>query len=88
MANSGPGAALRKIGEIADTTGMTVRTLHYYEEIGLLESHQPNRSRAPALRPEAVERLYRISLLRQLGLSLDGIRAGLDRDACRPAGTR
>jgi MerR family transcriptional regulator, thiopeptide resistance regulator len=26
----------RKIGEMAALTGLTVRTLHYYEEIGLL----------------------------------------------------
>ena len=26
----------RKIGELAAATGLTVRTLHYYEEIGLL----------------------------------------------------
>jgi DNA-binding transcriptional MerR regulator len=25
-----------KIGELAQATGLTVRTLHYYDEIGLL----------------------------------------------------
>ena len=26
----------RRVGELAAATGLTVRTLHYYEEIGLL----------------------------------------------------
>ena len=67
-----------KIGELADATGVTVRALHYYEEIGLL---------APSARTDAghrlyagpeVERLYRIRLLKQLGIPLDGVRATLD----------
>ncbi|MEM8620166.1 MAG: MerR family transcriptional regulator [Actinomycetota bacterium] len=67
-----------RIGELAKTAGITVRTLHHYEDIGLL---------APEARTEAghrlygaadVERLYRVSLLKRLDMSLDQIRTALD----------
>lgn len=34
MNNSEP--IVHRIGEISAATGMTIRTLHYYEEIGLI----------------------------------------------------
>ncbi|WP_346294160.1 MerR family transcriptional regulator [Sphaerothrix gracilis] len=64
---------LLKIGELAKQTGLSVRTLHYYDEIGLL---------VPSHRTEADHRLYsdqdiirlqQILSLRQLGLSLSEI---------------
>jgi DNA-binding transcriptional MerR regulator/uncharacterized glyoxalase superfamily protein PhnB len=68
----------RKVGELAAATGLTVRTLHYYEEIGLLVPS----ARSPAghrLYGQAdVERLYRICLLRRLGLPLGEIGQALD----------
>lgn len=68
----------KKIGELADATGVTVRTLRYYEEIGLLvPSGRTDAGHRLYGAPE-VERLYRIRLLRQLGLPLDGVRASLD----------
>ena len=67
----------RKIGEIARATGMTVRTLHYYEEIGLIAPESRTEAGHRLYGPEAVERLYRISMLRQLGLSLTAIHASL-----------
>jgi len=78
MSTPTPAESTRKIGELAESSGVTVRTLHYYEEIGLL---------VPSARTEAghrlygateVERLYRICLLKQLGMPLDGVRASLD----------
>ncbi len=55
---------------------MTVRTLHYYEEIGLIS---PERTEAGhrLYGPAAVERLYKISLLRGLGLPLGSVQATL-----------
>jgi DNA-binding transcriptional MerR regulator len=61
------------VGELARRCGLTVRTLHHYDAIGLLK---------PSLRSDAgyrlydranVERLHRIQALRQLGLSLADI---------------
>lgn len=71
----------RRVGELATATGLTVRTLHYYEEIGLL---------IPSARTEAghrrydendVARLYRICLLRRLGLPLAEIGRALEDPA-------
>ncbi len=69
-----------RVGELAKRTGVSVRTLHYYEEIGLL---------APSRRSDAGYRLYadadvvrlqQIMSLRQLGFSLEQIRGCLYRD--------
>jgi DNA-binding transcriptional MerR regulator/uncharacterized glyoxalase superfamily protein PhnB len=71
----------QRIGELAAATGLTVRTLHYYEEIGLLPPPARTGAGHRVYAAEHVERLYRISLLRRLGLSLDDIaRALRDRD--------
>ncbi len=62
-----------KVGELARRTGLTVRTLHHYDEIGLLS---PSRRSAAGYRlyGEAdVARLQRIVSLRQLGLSLEQV---------------
>lgn len=72
-------AKLRKIGDMADATGMTVRTLHYYEEIGLLAPNTRTEAGHRLYGPDAVRRLYQISVLRQLGLPLDGVRTILER---------
>lgn len=70
-----------KIGEIADKTGMTVRTLRYYEEIGLIAPESRTDSGHRLYGPDAVTRLYKISLLRQLGLSLSSVQISLDADS-------
>jgi MerR family transcriptional regulator, thiopeptide resistance regulator len=67
----------RKIGELAAATGLTVRTLHYYEEIGLLPAAERNQGGHRLYSDRTVERLYRICVLRKLGLSLDDIRRSL-----------
>jgi len=69
---------LRRVGEIADATGLTVRSLHYYEEIGLLTPAGRTEAGHRLYGAEAVEQLYRISLLRRLGLPLEQVRAALD----------
>ncbi|MGB7817578.1 MAG: MerR family transcriptional regulator, partial [Ornithinibacter sp.] len=54
------------IGDIARRTGLTERTLRYYEELGLLT---PRRDAGDRRRYDSVtlDRLYRIRLLRELG---------------------
>jgi len=69
---------LRRIGEIADATNLTVRTLHYYEEIGLLTPAARSAAGHRLYGSAAVEQLYRISMLRQLGLPLEQIRITLE----------
>ena len=46
-----------KVGELTKRTGLTVRTLHHYDEIGLL---------APAERTSSGHRLYGETELRRL----------------------
>ena len=75
MSISGP--VERRIGEISAATGMTVRTLHYYEEIGLITPTARTGAGHRLYGPAALEQLYRIAFLRQLGLSLDGVRAAM-----------
>jgi DNA-binding transcriptional MerR regulator len=72
------------VGELARRTGLTVRTLHHYDEIGLLR---------PSLHSEAGYRLYtgrdiarlqQVISLRQLGLSLEEVCDCLDRPGFSP----
>jgi DNA-binding transcriptional MerR regulator/uncharacterized glyoxalase superfamily protein PhnB len=68
------------VGELATATGLTVRTLHYYEEIGLLVAGRTEAGHR-VYDDADVERLYRICLLRRLGLPLDEIGRALDHPA-------
>jgi DNA-binding transcriptional MerR regulator len=63
------------IGEVAQRTGLTQRTLRYYEELGLLA---PARDTGGRRRYDAaaIDRLYRIRLLRDLGTPLADVEPG------------
>jgi DNA-binding transcriptional MerR regulator/uncharacterized glyoxalase superfamily protein PhnB len=71
----------RRVGELAAATGLTVRTLHYYEEIGLLVASERSDAGHRLYADADVERLYRICLLRRLGLPLGEIGRALDDPA-------
>ncbi|MEJ7583424.1 MAG: MerR family transcriptional regulator [Acidimicrobiales bacterium] len=77
----------RRVGELATTTGLTVRTLHYYGEIGLLPASGRTEAGHRLYADADVSRLYRICLLRRLGLPLGEIGRALDDPAwsLRPA---
>lgn len=62
-----------KPGEIAERTGVTVRTLRYYDEIGLLKPAERARSGYRLYGPEQLERLQQILSLKHLGLELEEI---------------
>jgi DNA-binding transcriptional MerR regulator len=67
------------VGDLAKLTGITVRALHHYDEIGLVRPSQ----RPPAgyrLYDDAdVHRLQQVMLFRELGLPLDDIAAAIDQ---------
>lgn len=65
------------VGELAQQAGVSVRTLHHYDQIGLLS---PTRSAAGHRRytEPHVARLTQVVALRSLGLSLGEIRRCLD----------
>ncbi|MEM9493866.1 MAG: MerR family transcriptional regulator, partial [Myxococcota bacterium] len=72
-----------KVGELARATGTSVRTLHYYEEVGLLTPRRlASGHRVYGL--DQIQRLQQILSLRQIGLSLDQIRELLDRRETSP----
>jgi DNA-binding transcriptional MerR regulator/uncharacterized glyoxalase superfamily protein PhnB len=54
------------IGEVARRTGLTPRTLRYYEDLGLLDPARTSAGRR-VYDAAALDRLYRIRLLRSLG---------------------
>lgn len=66
------------VGELAEMSGLTVRTLHHWDEIGMLSPAV----RGAGGRREYTEldlgRLYLVLTLRQLGLDLESIRSCLD----------
>ncbi|HET9982735.1 MAG TPA: MerR family transcriptional regulator [Longimicrobiales bacterium] len=68
-----------KVGELAEATGLTVRTLHHYDEIGLLTPSARTAAGYRLYAAEDIERLQRIRSLRELGLSLEEIRECLAR---------
>jgi DNA-binding transcriptional MerR regulator len=67
-----------KVGTVAEAAGLTVRTLHHWDSIGLLSPSE----RSPAGHREYTEadlvRLYQILALRNLGLGLESIAVCLD----------
>lgn len=62
-----------RVGELAEATGLTVRTLHHYEQIGLLTPARRTEGQQRLYDERDVRRLYRIRALRDLGLSLADI---------------
>jgi MerR family transcriptional regulator, thiopeptide resistance regulator len=77
-------APVWKIGELARRTGLTVRTLHHYDEIGLLSPAQRSDGGHRVYDEADVQRLYRIVSLRSLGFPLDAIAQALDSQAFDP----
>lgn len=75
-----------KVGELARRTGLTVRTLHHWDQIGLLV---PSRHTAAGHRLYTavdLQRLHRIRSLRLLGFALEEIRGLLEREENSLAG--
>jgi len=67
-----------KVGELAGVTGLTVRALHHYDDVGLLVPSQRTSGGHRVYDARDVERLYRVLALRRLGLRLDEIASLLD----------
>lgn len=68
-----------KVGELARRIGVTVRTLHHYDEIGLLQPSGRTESGHRLYDESQLRRLQQIASLRHLGLSLEDVRACLER---------
>jgi len=68
-----------KVGQLAKRTGISVRTLHHYDQIGLLTPSHRTESGHRLYDDGDVARLQQIVSLRQLGFALDAIRDLLHR---------
>jgi DNA-binding transcriptional MerR regulator len=73
-----------KVGELARRTRLTIRTLHHYDEIGLLRPSLHTESGHRLYTADDVARLQQVLSLRQLGFSLEEIRDCLDRPGFSP----
>lgn len=67
------------VGQLARIAGVSVRTLHHYDAIGLLCPPRDPSNGYRRYDHAALLRLQQILFLRELGLSLDAIRDVLDR---------
>lgn len=67
------------VKQLAKIAGVSARTLHYYDEIGLLTPDRNPNNGYRLYEHEALLRLQQILFLRELGLSLDEILVVLDQ---------
>lgn len=63
-----------KINEVAKLTGITVRTLHYYDEIGLLHPQEITESGYRIYDEDSLEMLQQILFFRELDFPLNQIK--------------
>ena len=72
---------MRTVKEISDLTGISVRTLHYYDEIGLLKPTEKSDAEYRLYDDKALETLQQILFFREFDISLKEIKAVLDNPA-------
>lgn len=70
------------IKKLAEMSGVSVRTLHYYDEIGLLCPLRAKKNKYRVYNSDEIDRLQQILFYRELGVSLDEIRQLLDAPNC------
>ena len=61
---------LMRVGELAKAVGKTVRAMHLYEELGLLEPRARSEGGFRLYGPEAVDRIHWITKLQAIGFTL------------------
>lgn len=67
-----------KIGELTERAGVSSRTVHYYENLGLISPVQRDGPKHRLYEPEVLQRLQKIAALKKLGLSLEDIAGVID----------
>ena len=66
------------VGEVAELAGVTVRTLHHYDRIGLLTPSERTAAGYRRYMATDLDRLHRILVYRELGFPLDEVATLLD----------
>ncbi|HKI92469.1 MAG TPA: MerR family transcriptional regulator [Gaiellaceae bacterium] len=75
-----------RIGELAERTGVTPRTIRYYEEIGLLACGERRKGEHRTYTATDAERILELTRLRDLlGLSLDELKRVIEAEEARAA---
>ncbi|EDY58930.1 MULTISPECIES: MerR family transcriptional regulator [Streptomyces] len=74
------GGTLHSIGDLARQTGLTVKTIRFWSDEGIVPPADRTHAGYRRYGPEAVARLAFVRTLRELGLGLDAIRQILDRE--------
>lgn len=69
---------MKTVTQVSRLTGVSVRTLHHYDAIGLLKPTQVTQAGYRLYDQTALDRLYRLLVFRELGLSLKEISQMLD----------
>ena len=73
-----------RIGQAATQSGVTPRTIRYYEELGLLPASEREQGKHRTYTEADIERLKEVTRLRDLlGLSLDELRSVVVAEAVR-----
>ena len=72
------------IKELADLSGISTRTLRYYDEIGLLTPKRDESNLYRVYGEEEVDRLQQILFYRELDVSLNDIQLLLSGVGCKP----
>jgi DNA-binding transcriptional MerR regulator len=73
MSDSRTAAGSYSVGRVADLSGVTIRTLHHYDEIGLLSPGGRSEAGYRVYEEADLERLQRILFYRELGFTLKEI---------------
>lgn len=72
------------VGKLAEQTGVSIRTLHYYDEIDLLNPSRHTKGGYGVYTCDDLGRLKHALMLRQLGFSLAEVRQCLDAPQFSP----
>lgn len=72
---------MRTVKEVSDITGISVRTLHYYDEIGLLKPSAKSEAGYRLYDDKALETLKQVLFFREFGIPLKDIKSMLDDPA-------
>ena len=75
---TGPALAALTVGQVAEQFGITVRTLHHYDEVGLLVPSERTSAGYRLYSGEDITRLQHVVVYRRLGFPLDEIALLLD----------
>ena len=72
------------VGEVARLSGVTIRTLRHYDQLGLLSPSGRTSAGYRQYSPQDIDRLQRILFYRELGFSLDEVKAIVDDASIKP----